>query len=102
MDLFTADPAVRNFGSLYLNIVGGCYGLFGLGLALFFASQGAGRMLWPLAASAGRLVVVAGGGWACVHLFQATASAFFFVVAASFAVYALTMAAAIGLRGWAR
>jgi hypothetical protein len=37
-----------------------------------------------------------------VHLLEATAGAFFFVVAASFAVYALTMAAAIGLRGWTR
>jgi len=49
-----------------------------------------------------RLVVVGGAGWACVHLLQGTASAFFFVVAARFAAYALTMAAAIGLRGWAR
>ena len=102
MNLFTPDSAVRNFGSLYLNIVGGCYGLFGLGLALFFASQGAGRMLWPLTASTGRLVVVAGAGWVCVHPLEATASAFFFVVAASFVVYALTMAAAIRLGGWAR
>jgi Na+-driven multidrug efflux pump len=102
MNLFTADPAVRSFGSLYLNVVGGCYGLFGLGLALLFASQGAGRMLWPLAASTGRLVVVAGAGWMCVHLFRAPATAFFFVVAASFVVYASTLAAAIRLGGWER
>lgn len=102
MNLFTADPAVREFGFLYLNIVGGCYGLFGLGLALFFASQGAGRMSWPLTASTARLAVVAGGGWICVHLLQAPPIAFFFVVAASFAAYALTLAAAIRLGGWAR
>jgi len=102
MNLFTADPAVRSFGALYLNIVGGSYGLFGLGLALFFASQGAGRMFWPLAASTARLVVVAGAGWACVHLMQASATTFFAVVAASFAVYAMTLAAAIALGGWRR
>jgi putative MATE family efflux protein len=101
MNLFTADPAVREIGSLYLNIVGGCYGLFGLGLALFFASQGAGRMAWPLVASTARLVVVAVGGWVCVHLLHAPATVFFFVVAASFALYALTLAAAIRLGGWA-
>ena len=63
LDLFTADSAVRDFGAAYLNMVGGFYGLFGLGLALFFASQGAGRMVWPLAGSAARLVVIAVGGW---------------------------------------
>jgi putative MATE family efflux protein len=102
MNVFTADPAVRSFGSLYLNVVGGCYGLFGLGLALLFASQGAGRMLWPLAASTGRLLVVAGAGWVCVHLLHASATAFFLVVAASFVVYASTLAAAIVLGGWTR
>jgi putative MATE family efflux protein len=102
MNLFTTDAAVREFGFLYLNIVGGCYGLFGLGLALFFASQGAGRMSWPLTASAARLVVVAGGGWICVDLLQAPAAAFFFVVAASFVAYALTLTVAIRLGGWAR
>ena len=102
MNLFTADPAVLRFGSLYLNIVGGCYGLFGLGLALLFASQGAGRMMWPLLASGSRLVVVAAGGWICVHLLQAPAAGFFAVVAASLAAYAVLLAAAIRLGGWTR
>jgi len=100
MNLFTADPAVSSVGSLYLNIVGGCYGLFGLGLALFFASQGAGRMAWALAASAARLVVVAVGGWVCVHLLHAPASGLFLVVGFSLAMYALMLAAAIRLGGW--
>jgi hypothetical protein len=59
-------------------------------------------MFWPLAASTARLVVVAGAGWACVHLMQASATTFFAVVAASFAVYAMTLAAAIALGGWRR
>jgi len=100
MNLFTADPEVRAAGSLYLNIVGGCYGLFGLGLALFFASQGAGRMFWALAASAARLLVVVAAGWICVHLLQTPASSLFAVVAASLALYALLLAVAIRLGGW--
>lgn len=102
MNLFTTDAAVRAYGATYLHIVGGCYGLFGFGLALFFASQGAGRMFWPLAASTARLVVVAVGGWICVKVLQAPAPAFFAVVAFSLAVYAATIAAAIRLGGWAR
>jgi Na+-driven multidrug efflux pump len=102
MNLFTADTAVRDFGAAYLNIVGGCYAFFGLGLALFFASQGAGRMFWPLVGSAARLLVVAAGGWVCVHFLRAPASGFFAVVAFSLAVYAITIAAAIRLGSWAK
>ena len=53
-------------GSRYLRVVGSCYGLFGLGLALYFASQGAGRLLWPLLANLMRLVLAAAAaGWLC-------------------------------------
>ncbi|MBT9500955.1 MAG: MATE family efflux transporter [Burkholderiaceae bacterium] len=102
MNLFTADPAVRTFGGSYLNIVGGCYGFFGLGLALFFASQGAGRMFWPLAGSMARLVIVAVGGWVCVQWLQLPAGGFFIVVALSLAVYAAIIGGAIRLGGWGR
>ncbi|MET1084616.1 MAG: MATE family efflux transporter [Burkholderiales bacterium] len=100
MNLFTADIDVRNFGATYLNIVGGFYGLFGLGLALFFASQGAARMLWPLVGSTARLVIVAVGGWVCVSLLSTSANGYFVVVALSFAVYAITIAAGIWRGRW--
>lgn len=100
MNLFTPDAAVRAFGADYLNIVGGCYGFFGLGLALFFASQGAGRMFWPLAGSMGRLIILVVGGWLCVHAFQAPASALFAVIALSLVVYGSTLAIAIRLGSW--
>ena len=51
-------------GSAYLRYVGPAYGFFGLGLALYFASQGAGRLFWPLFAGLLRLVIAVGGGWA--------------------------------------
>lgn len=102
MDAFSADPQVRAQGAVYLRIVGASYGLFGLGLALFFASQGAGRMLWPLVGSLARLAVVALGGWICVVWLQAPASAFYGVVAASLALYAAVIAGAIRFGGWAR
>ena len=102
MNLFTVDLAVRDFGAAYLRIVGGFYGLFGLGLALFFASQGAGRMFWPLAGSLARLAVVAIGGWVCVHLLHTPATGFFAVVALSLLVYGATIAGAIRLGSWTR
>ena len=102
MNLYTSDPAVRAFGSAYLNIVGGCYGLFGLGLSLFFASQGAGRMFWPLIGSAARLLIVALGGWVGVHVLGMPASGFFVVVAASLVAYAAIIAVAIRSGSWTR
>src|SRR3989441_2836268 len=62
LTLFDTDPAMLDAGSRYLRAVGPFYGLFGLGMALYFASQGAGRLLWPLLANLTRLAIAAGGG----------------------------------------
>ncbi len=102
LGLFTTDPAVIDFGAAYLNIVGACYGFFGLGLALFFASQGAGRMVWPLVGSTARLVIVAVGGWVGVHVLGLPPTGLFVVVALSLVVYGGTIAGAIRLGSWAR
>ncbi|HEV2188200.1 MAG TPA: MATE family efflux transporter [Stellaceae bacterium] len=66
--LFDRDPAMLAAGSQYLRVVGPCYGLFGLGMALYFASQGAGRLRWPLTAAVTRFVLAAGGGWVAFRL----------------------------------
>ena len=50
-------------GSRYLRLVGPFYGMFGLALALYFASQGAGRLLWPLIGNLTRLAIAALFGW---------------------------------------
>jgi putative MATE family efflux protein len=63
LQLFASDPLMLDAGSRYLQTVGPAYGLFGVGLALYFASQGAGRLLWPLVANGVRLLIAAAGGW---------------------------------------
>ncbi len=50
-------------GSTYLRIVGPFFGFFGLGMALYFASQGAGALKWPLIAGVSRLIIAVGGGY---------------------------------------
>ncbi|GAB3772867.1 MATE family efflux transporter [Ramlibacter monticola] len=102
MGLFTSDAAVQAAGSSYLRIVGGCYGFFGLGLALFFASQGAGRLAWPLLASTVRLLVVAIGGYVAVRVAAAPPEALFVVVALSLSALGLTLSAAIHFADWTR
>ena len=63
LDLFGHDPRMVATGTAYLRSVGPTYGFFGLGLALYFASQGAGRLLWPLLAGILRMLIAVGGGW---------------------------------------
>ncbi|HUN67687.1 MAG TPA: MATE family efflux transporter, partial [Burkholderiales bacterium] len=58
----SADPAVIEIGSVYLRIVAPLYPLFGAGMALYFASQGAGLMLLPVLAGTARLLLVVAGG----------------------------------------
>jgi putative MATE family efflux protein len=66
--LFDSNPEMLASGSAYLHAVGPFYGFYGLGFALYFASQGAGRLLWPLLAGLLRLVVATGGGWLALRL----------------------------------
>ena len=48
--LFTSDEAVLGHARQYLRTVGPAFPLFGLGLTLYFASQGSGRVLGPVLA----------------------------------------------------
>lgn len=60
--IFVSDPAILDATRMYLRIAGVGYPFFGLGLCLYFASQGAGRVGGPIAAQTLRLVLVAVGG----------------------------------------
>jgi MATE family, multidrug efflux pump len=68
LGLFSGEPQVIATGSAYLRLAGPFYGFFGLGLALYFASQGAGRLFWPLLAGFLRMAVAIGGGWLALSL----------------------------------
>jgi putative MATE family efflux protein len=64
LGLFGHDPRMLATGVTYLRFAGPLYGFFGLGLSLYFASQGAGRLAWPLFAGFLRMAIAVGGGWA--------------------------------------
>ncbi|HYN13351.1 MAG TPA: MATE family efflux transporter, partial [Burkholderiales bacterium] len=59
--LFSTDPAVLESGAQYLRTVAPFYPLLAAGIALYFASQGAGRVLWPMLAGTARLAIVVAG-----------------------------------------
>ncbi len=62
LGLFTRDTAALASGRTYLSIVGPAYGLFGLAMALYFASQGTGEMVWPMVANIMRITIAVAGG----------------------------------------
>ena len=61
--IFTQDIAVLSAGNVYFRAVAPFYGFIGLGLVLYFACQGLGKMAWPFAAGIARLGVTAMGAW---------------------------------------
>ncbi len=84
--LFSDDPAVIEIGSLYMRVVAPFYPLFGAGLALYFASQGAGQMVKPVLAGTARLVLVVAGGVLVMQL-GGPLAALFAVIAFGLAVF---------------
>ena len=100
LGLFSTEPEVLAAGAAYLRVVGPTYGFFGLGLALYFASQGAGRLLWPLLAGVTRLAVAAAGGWAVLHWTGGGLVALFAVMAAALVLFGGILAVAVHLGAW--
>jgi putative MATE family efflux protein len=97
--LFSSDPHVIATGSAYLRMVGPFYGFFGLGLALYFASQGAGRLFWPLLAGFLRMGIAVGGGYLAL---RATGSLtwLFAALAIGLMVQGLSVLAAVLSGAW--
>lgn len=99
--LFTQDAAVLDHARHYLRIVGPVFPLFGLGLTLYFASQGAGRVLGPVLASAVRLALVVGAGWFLAGT-QPTPETLFMLVAGAMAAYGILTALSVKFTDWGR
>jgi putative MATE family efflux protein len=99
LTLFGDDPAMLSAGEAYFHAVGPFYGFFGGGMALYFASQGAGRLLWPLVGGTLRLVIAVLGGWLALRWF-ADLGAVFLALGIAIGVYGVVTAAAIAGGAW--
>ena len=99
--LFTSDQAVLDYARHYLRIAGLAFPFFGMGLTLYFASQGAGKMIGPVAAGTIRLIVVILGGiW--ITSLPGTADQLFWLVAVSMVIYGISMLASVKLTPWGK
>jgi putative MATE family efflux protein len=83
LSLFSDSPHVLETGVLYLRTVAPFYGAIGIGMALYFAGQGAKRVVAPILAGTVRLIVAALIGWLSVVWLGAGLSTLFEIVAAS-------------------
>jgi putative MATE family efflux protein len=99
LSLFDTAPAMLDAGTRYLRMVGPAYGLFGLGMALYFASQGAGRLLWPFLANLARLIMAALGGYLALR-WTGDLTAVFIALSVALATFGLINAAAVAGGAW--
>ena len=101
LGLFGHDPQMLETGTAYLRVVAPTYGFFGLGLSLYFASQGAGRLAWPLIGGLLRMVIAVGGGWLVLSMTGSLTWAFG-ALSLALVAYGITVGSSIAMGVWFR
>ena len=99
--MFTRDAGVAAYAQQFLRYAGPGFAFYGFALTLYFASQGAGRVLGVVLGATVRLAVVAVGGWWLTAV-QAPSWTYFALVSAAMMSYGLFNAAAVALAHWER
>jgi putative MATE family efflux protein len=98
--LFSSDDPVVAASASYIRHVAPFYCLFGLGISLNFASQGAGRMATPLMASFARMVTATIAGWIVVEKTDFGLEGLFGAIALGIVAYGCWFAASLLIRPW--
>jgi putative MATE family efflux protein len=101
VSLFTSDPGVSAAAYSYFAWAGPAFGFFGLGVCLYFSSQGAAKVVGPVLASTVRLLMVGIGGWWLASS-GAAAWTLFALVGAAMVVFGLSTAASVRLTRWGK
>ncbi len=97
--LFTDNPTVRKATGQYLLIAGPMFALLGVGISLYFSSQGAAKVLGSVLAQSVRLsVVILGGLW--LMKIDANYIWFFVLAGAAMASFGLFTAAVVRATSW--
>lgn len=97
--LFVSDERVLEATRSYLRVAGFGFPFFGLGLCLYFASQGAGKIAGPILAQGLRLAIVIVGGYFLARA-DAPLWALFALAAVAMAALGLGTALAVRLTRW--
>jgi putative MATE family efflux protein len=99
VNLFTDDAAVRAASHQYLSTAAPMYAFIGLATSMYFASQGAAKVIGPVLAQTARLLFIASGGW-WLSTHEATAANFFTLAAASMVVLGILSSLSVVLTRW--
>ncbi|HZP99236.1 MAG TPA: MATE family efflux transporter [Reyranella sp.] len=98
--LFSSDPLVIAATVGYITHVAPFYCLFGLGMTLSFASQGAGRMKAPFFAGITRLVIATAGGWFAVERLGLGLDGIFTAIALGMIAFGALIAGPLLVKPW--
>src|SRR5712664_3271539 len=101
VSLFTSDPSLTAAAYSYFTWAGPAFGFFGMGVCLYFASQGAAKVGGPVLAGTVRLLMVGLGGWWLVSI-NAPAWTLFALAGAAMVVFGLGTALSIRLTRWGK
>lgn len=97
---FASDAAVAAIATEALAIIGWALPGFGLGMALYFAAMGAGRMRWPVAAALMRVGLAVLGGALLMDVAGLGLTGQFIAVALGISAYGLICALAVRPGVW--
>lgn len=97
---FTSEPETFEAARDYIRIVGPFFAFQGLGLSLYFASQGAGTVTWPIIATMVRVVLAVGGAWLLAFWLDMGVQGVFIAAAVAMTTFGVIIATSLKLGAW--
>lgn len=97
---FTSDPAAFASAKSYIQIAGPLFALQGLGSSLYFASQGASKMVWPIFATITRVILAIGGALLFAFTFNMGLTGIYIAAALGMLGYGGMISVALKLGAW--
>jgi putative MATE family efflux protein len=98
--VFTSESGIHQSAARYIHLVGPCYIFYGLGLSLYFASQGASAMLWPVSATVIRLFIAAGGAIVLSQFLDFGLDGVYIAAAMGMVIYGSMIGLSVKLGAW--
>ena len=100
ISIFTSDPETLLVTKQYIQILGVCYVFQGYGLSLYFASQGANAMKWPIIITAIRLIVFSVIALVAVYWLSYGLVSIFYASAVAMVIFGILMVISLKMGAW--
>ena len=100
--IFTDDPVVYDTAKRFIQIVGPCLAIHGVGWALYFASQGAGAMRGPATALIARPLIAVGAATLLLGPFDLGLTGIFLGAVGGMLTYTVIITASVRGGAWRR